>query len=353
MEKLEGQVQMHETSLDELDRSILHALQISPRATWTEIGGVLGVDSATVGRRWERLHAAGLAWTTCYPGMRLAGSICMAFIEIDVQSGQQVAVGRELATYPQVITVEHMAGGRDLLITVMIRDLGALSELLSDRISPLAGVVRTRAALGTKVFTEGSSWRLRALTPSQQRRLARPTATDLPPATDLEERDRRLITALSRNGRVTAVELAQETGLNAPSVRRRLAGMTHNGGLSLRCEIARDLTDWPVSASLWASVPPGQLDKVVQGLRALPELRLCASVTGPQNLLFTVWLKSVADVGRLEALLGERLPQLQLVDRAVALRQVKLMGRLLDDNGHAEGCVPIDPWLPPKSLPAA
>ncbi|MGW5646820.1 Lrp/AsnC family transcriptional regulator [Saccharopolyspora sp. NPDC003752] len=353
MEELEGQVWMHETSLDELDRSILHALQISPRATWTEIGGVLGVDSATVGRRWERLHAAGLAWTTCYPGMRLAGSICMAFIEIDVQSGQQVAVGRQLATYPQVITVEHMAGGRDLLITVMIRDLGALSELLSDRISPLPGVVRTRAALGTKVFTEGSSWRLRALTPSQQRRLARPTATDLPPATDLEERDRRLITALSRNGRATAVELGQETGLNAPSVRRRLAGLTHNGGLSLRCEIARDLTDWPVSASLWASVPPGQLDKVVQGLRALPELRLCASVTGPQNLLFTVWLKSVADVGRLEALLGERLPQLQLVDRAVALRQVKLMGRLLDGNGHAGGCVPIDPWLPPKSLPAA
>ncbi|MEU5845992.1 Lrp/AsnC family transcriptional regulator [Saccharopolyspora shandongensis] len=116
-------------------------------------------------------------------------------------------------------------------------------------------------------------------------------------------------------------------------------------------EVARNLTGWPIAATLWASVPPGELDKVVQGLGALPELRMCSSVTGPHNLLFTLWLKSVADLARLEALLADRLPQLQLVDRAVTLRMVKLMGRLLDEDGHASDCVPINPWLPPKQLP--
>lgn len=90
------------------------------------------------------------------------------------------------------------------------------------------------------------------------------------------------------------------------------------------------------------------MEKTAQVLGSLPELRLCTSVTGPQNLLLTVWLASLADVGRVEALLAERLPQLHLVDRSVALRQVKLMGRLIDEQGAGAECVPIAPWLPPR-----
>lgn len=58
-------MQDSKTALDELDRSILHALQISPRASGTEVGRALDVDGATVGRRWDRLHSTGKAWTTC------------------------------------------------------------------------------------------------------------------------------------------------------------------------------------------------------------------------------------------------------------------------------------------------
>ncbi len=336
---------MQENALDGLDRAVLHALQIRPRASWTELGRVLDVDPATVGRRWVRLHRTGSAWTTCYPGGRLMGSVCLAFVEIDVHAGRAVEVGRTLATYPQVVTVEQMAGGRDLFTTVMIRDLGALSELVTEHIAALPGVLRTRAQLSTRVFTEGSRWRLRALTPAQRSRLAPPAADRASGA--LDDHDLRLVTALSADCRRAAVDLADEVGLSPPNVRRRVAALAHAGDAAMRCEIARDLTGWPISASLWASVPPGQLDKVVAGLGALPELRMCSTVTGPHNLLFTVWLKSVADVGRLEALLGERLPQLRLVDRAVALRQIKLMGRMLDEHGRAGEAVPIDPWTGP------
>ncbi|MEV6226624.1 Lrp/AsnC family transcriptional regulator [Saccharopolyspora shandongensis] len=342
-------MQEKERTLDELDRSILHALQISPRASWTEVGRVLDVDAVTAARRWDRLRSTGQAWTTCYPGVRLIDAIFTAYVEVDVQSGRAMEVARTLATYPQVATVEHLAGGRDLLVMVLVQDLGALSELVSERISALPGVARTRAALGTRVFTEGSRWRLRSLTTAQQRQLARPAADQ--PRANLDEHDHRLITALSRDARAPAVELARETGLSAPNVRRRIAGLTHHGDAVLRCEVARNLTEWPIAATLWASVPPGELDKVVQGMGALPELRMCSSVTGPHNLLFTLWLKSVADLARLEALLADRLPQLHLVDRAVTLRMVKLMGRLLDEDGHESGCVPINPWSPPKQLP--
>ncbi|GAA3353999.1 hypothetical protein GCM10017744_009850 [Streptomyces antimycoticus] len=53
--------------LDELDRGLVHALQIHPRAPWTLVGDVLAVNPVTAARRWRRLQEAGLAWVTAYP----------------------------------------------------------------------------------------------------------------------------------------------------------------------------------------------------------------------------------------------------------------------------------------------
>ncbi|MEC4015298.1 Lrp/AsnC ligand binding domain-containing protein [Streptomyces sp. H27-D2] len=95
-----------------------------------------------------------------------------------------------------------------------------------------------------------------------------------------------------------------------------------------------------------ARVPADILESTARGLLSLAEVRLCASVTGPHNLLFTVWLRSVADVQRLEAQLAERLPHLTLLDRAIALRQVKLMRRRVGPGGRAVGVIPLDVWAP-------
>lgn len=339
------------SSLDALDRSILHALQMAPRTSWSDVGAVLGVDPATIGRRWERLHNSGQAWTTCYPGARPLARACVAFVEVEVRAGTSGTVADVLATYPQVVTVEHMAGGCDLLLTVMCSDLDALFELVSQRIAPLSDVVRTRTHVATRVYSEGGHWRLRVLTAAQQQQLAPPKPGNVQTPTELDDYDHRLITELSRDAREPAVRLAQKVGLSAPNVRTRLAAMVHHGDLSLRCEIARSLTSWPVVANAWANVPADRLDQVVQGLRSLAELRLCAAVTGPQNMLFAMQLSSVADVSALETMLAERLPHLHVADRSVAMRHVKLMGRLLDKQGRATGCVPIDPWLSPDTLP--
>ncbi len=51
------------------------------------------------------------------------------------------------------------------------------------------------------------------------------------------------------------------------------------------------------------------------------------------------------DVHRLEATIEDRMPGVQIVDRAVVLRTVKLMGRLLDDTGAACGFVPLPAYL--------
>ncbi|MFF2513469.1 Lrp/AsnC family transcriptional regulator [Streptomyces sp. NPDC058086] len=83
--------------LDELDRGVVHALQIHPRAPWTLVGEVLGVNPVTAARRWHRLEEAGLD---------------------DVEETSRV-----LAGVREVRSCAITAGPHNLVIDVRLRDL--------------------------------------------------------------------------------------------------------------------------------------------------------------------------------------------------------------------------------------
>ncbi|MER6273808.1 hypothetical protein ACFY0B_11540 [Streptomyces sp. NPDC001797] len=120
------------------------------------------------------------------------------------------------------------------------------------------------------------------------------------------------------------------------------------GLLRFRCDFARPLGGWPVAATLWARVPPADLPEIGHALVRLPETRNCAAVRGPHNLVLQASLHSVSDVLRLETQLATAHPSLDIVDRVIALRQDRLMGRLRDPHGRSVGIVPPDFWSEPE-----
>ncbi|MFD8216034.1 AsnC family protein [Streptomyces sp. NPDC059697] len=73
--------------LDELDRGVVHALQIHPRAPWTLVGEVLGVNPVTAARRWHRLEEAGLAWVTACPRLSNSRIVVTGVVEVDTEPG--------------------------------------------------------------------------------------------------------------------------------------------------------------------------------------------------------------------------------------------------------------------------
>jgi DNA-binding Lrp family transcriptional regulator len=91
--------------------------------------------------------------------------------------------------------------------------------------------------------------------------------------------------------------------------------------------------------------PASQRDKVAQRLATLQEARAVVAIVGRYDLAVDVWTRTLDDIQRLEATIEERMPGVQIVDRAVVLRTVKLMGRLLDDTGAACGFVPLPVYL--------
>lgn len=333
--------------LDGVDAALVHALQISPRASWATLAQVLGQDAVTLARRWRRLTERGAAWISCYPGPPLAasGQGVLAFIEVDCANGRLTEVADHLAAQPVVSTVEHVTGDRDLLLTVMAADLGALSRWITDVLGALPGVTGKRTHLAGAIYTEGSRWRLRALRPDQVARLSqhRP-ARDHPAGPDLTELDRRIIVALSVDGRASYTALAERCGSSVDTVRRRTARLLDSGAVQPRCEIARPLSARPVAAVLWAQAAPDSLQHAVRVIAGLPDTRLCAGITGRHNLLVIAWVRSADDIQRLETRVAAHVPGITVGDRAVALAPVKLSGHLLDERGYHRGTVPLDGW---------
>jgi DNA-binding Lrp family transcriptional regulator len=302
--------------IDELDLSLVDALRLDPRASWSRLAGPLGVDPATLSRRWARLSGGGDAWVTCYP------------------SAERMGIG--------------------LMLTVAALEPEQITGYVLDRVGRLPGVLRTRTAFVERTLREGSRWREGALDPAQREAIGGTAdAAPAPPAEPglraaLARRalaDRTLMQALGADGRMSFAELATRTRLPATTVRRRLGELRESGRLVLRCDASPRLGGHVVGTMLWLDVPPSELDATAGWLGELPATRMCGLVAGSAaNVAAYVMTHQVGDARRIEAALAQRFPASRVVGRQVTLRTVKLVGRLLDPDGRARGYVPIDPW---------
>ncbi|MFI0354613.1 Lrp/AsnC family transcriptional regulator [Actinomadura sp. 9N407] len=338
-------------ALDELDYQLVTALQTAPRADWRRIGRAVGVDATTAARRWARLTEAGLAWISCYPGMIEGVTTLPAFIEVDCAPGMAHEAAAQIAGDPNVINVEHVTGNRDLLLTALLPGQGALSRYVAYRLGRLEQVVATRTQIGTAIHAEGSRWRIDRLEgptgePSRDRLGQERLAQDRPGRGRgaIKRSDVELVRLLGHDCRQPVARLAERTGLSPTTVRRKLQRLDADRALIYRCEVARLASGWPVAVNFWGAVASAEVAEVAARLAGLREIRLCTSLSGPSNLLFTVWLRSYEHIQAFETELGRRFPTLAINDRAVTLWPMKLGGHILDPDGRHLRAVPFEAW---------
>jgi DNA-binding Lrp family transcriptional regulator len=347
---LDGGKLKETVSLSELDLALINALQISPRASWTAVGDALGISPVTASRHWDRLVSPGLAWVTAHPGPRCAVSHCVAFVEVRCVPGDSHAVATALARDAHAISVDLITSDADLFVTVLTPGLATLERYIYGRIAQLPGVTSIETTLATQIYGEGSRWRLRSLDPEQRTTLHLLEADSAGSAVrhQFSPLDQKIFLALGEDGRLPWAALAAHTGTTPATARRTLDRLVTTGEVALRCDVAAQLTGWPVDAWLRAQVPPQDLEGTARALLQLPELRMCAAVTGKQNLFIAVWLRTLADIARLEIALTRRFSQLTITDRAIVLRTSKRMGHTLDEQGCSAAMTPMDIWSDPN-----
>ncbi|MEV6066524.1 Lrp/AsnC family transcriptional regulator [Nocardia sp. NPDC052001] len=331
--------------MSEEDLALIHALQLRPRASWTELGGVLGVDPVTVARRWQRLGERGEAWVCMSPGPALYDHVCAAYVDIDCAAGETATVVAALARHPHMLTLERAGGSNRIFATVATRDFDQMARYTLDLLPAVPHIAAIRTQIVTHWFAEGGSWRIDALAPDQRQRLRTPAiAATRAHDRRITEVDRAMMGQLSLDGRASHRAVAAALGTSGATVKRRIDELTRLGMLKFRCDFARPLGGWPVAVTYRATAPTAALPEIGYALIRLPQTRNCAAVSGTHNLILQAGLHSVAEVTRFENQLTTAHPGLLVAERTVTLRHEKLLGRILDSHGRSRDIVPPDIW---------
>ncbi|MEI7058774.1 Lrp/AsnC family transcriptional regulator [Nocardioides sp. CCNWLW239] len=337
-------------TLDEDDFSLIHALQIRPRATWTDLAAALGTSPTTLSRRWERLRADGSAWVIGHPRVRGHHGASLAIAEISCVSGRTGTLAQELAEWPMIITIEEAARDYGLIVTAVGLGPGDMPKLLLDDLSALPGVLGVRAHHVARLHLDASSWRVGGLDHERAQAVARIPDHGGGPSTPVNpwaEPYAGITQALIKNGRSSAADIARQTGRPLSTSRRQLGQLLASDSLTFRCEVAQGLTPLPIVVQTWCQVPVGAVAECVSRLRTTPGVRQVVGLPGPTNLLISTWARSAESAMLLHEHLQRDLA-LKVVESAIILRQIKRLGWRLDELGRATG--PLVPYPPNASV---
>ncbi|SJM63672.1 Lrp/AsnC family transcriptional regulator [Gulosibacter sp. 10] len=352
MRKISRNDRLYEPSiLDDEDAMLIHALQIAPRASWAELGAVLGVHPSTLATRWQRIVDAGVAWVSAHPiGTRT--NPMLVFIEVRCGLAVRETVIGAFSRFPEIVSIDISARDRDMLLTVSADSIESVSEWLMPEIAKIPGVVHLDISMVTRLHFGGDGFRMRALGREQQRAAERlaPRRAERGPASRIHPD---VLRALVYDGRRPAADIARELGLAEATVRRQIRSALARDVLRLRCDVSQDMTGLPVTCQWYGALPAALHDAAAEAISHLPGLRLCASTTGRTNFFIVMWLRSVGDVLAVEQELAAAVPELELRENAVALQIVKRVGWLLGEGGRATGEVVPPRWGLPRGAAAA
>ncbi|MET9213030.1 MULTISPECIES: Lrp/AsnC family transcriptional regulator [unclassified Nocardia] len=334
-----------ESGIGETDLALIDAIQCAPRAPWSRIGPVVGLDPTTAARRWTALCDAGLVWVTAYES---GAAATVAFVELRCHPSAIERIGSAVSAEPWVFTVDETAGEYDLLISVASADLPALARWLRVLVAGLDGVHSTRIRVGTRCYRKGAGWRVGVLSAAQSAAL-----TPLQPAVSMtysthtanrpSPQDQTLVDALGPDARMSYIALGTATGTSEYAARRRLQRLIRSGVVMLRGDFAYAPAGLSTLAIYRLVIPHAELDHASRRLAERADVCLCTSITGGANLMVKVVCAGLDGLHDFETALAAQSPAARIEDRTIVVRTRKRLGRLLDDTGRAIGHVPFGP----------
>jgi Lrp/AsnC family leucine-responsive transcriptional regulator len=111
--------------------------------------------------------------------------------------------------------------------------------------------------------------------------------------------DRRILRILLEDARTSVAEIARRVKMSAPSVAERMKRLEESGTVEgYRVAIDPAALGLPLGAWLRVRPVPGELGRVAEILKSIPEIAACDRVTGEDCFIARVQVRSVADLER-------------------------------------------------------
>lgn len=307
---------------DDLDRALLHALQVDGRAPFRRIGEVLGVSDRTVARRFARLRAAR-ALRVLGLSDPAVGPATQWLLRLRAAPRTAVETAEALARRVDTSWVNLCAGGTEIVATVY----GAgVDPLLLDVVPRTRHVHDVRADRVLHVFYGGPGEPFAKhgpLTADQVARLAAHLPAVGPRAGPVDATDLRLLELLRDDGRAPVDDLAAATGTAPGTVRRRLRDLRAGGTLHLDVDVDPGVVSLPVHTLVRWAVAPRDLDGAGRQLAGHPPVSFAAATTGTTALFASVETRDVDDLYRYLTGPAAALPGVREIRTTPVLRTAK------------------------------
>ncbi|RII20764.1 DNA-binding transcriptional regulator AsnC [Streptomyces sp. YIM 130001] len=326
-------------TLDDLDRRLVHALQIDGRAPFSRIAAVLGVPERTVARRYHRLRSALVVRVA---GLVDSARIGMAdwFVRVDCAPDATEALTSVLAQRDDTSWIAPLAGGSGLVCMVRTPAPGQAvggrdgGRPFFEQLTRTPGVRNVQAGCVLRPVAGVGGWsgRTSALGAGEQARLRaaeESAAGEAGGPLGWSDADARLAGELARDGRADIRYLADATGWSTSTTRRRIARLRATGVLHFEVDVDPAHFGAPVEALLWLDVAPGALTAVTEALAQHATVAFAAAVTGPAAVFAMLQCRDAAALyDYLSQDLGA-LPGITRAETALIQRRTKRAGAVL------------------------
>jgi Lrp/AsnC family transcriptional regulator, leucine-responsive regulatory protein len=116
----------------------------------------------------------------------------------------------------------------------------------------------------------------------------------------LDSTDRKILGALTSDGRVSLAELGRRVNLSSPAVAERVRRLERVGVITgYRAEVDPRLLGFQLTAIVRIKPAPGQLPRIPELAAAIPQISECHRITGEDCFYMKVYLRSIEELSGL------------------------------------------------------
>jgi Lrp/AsnC family transcriptional regulator, leucine-responsive regulatory protein len=137
--------------MDEIDRRLVAALAQDGRASWQQLGAIVGLSPNTVAERVRRLVAAGvIRGFHASVNQRALGRNLKVLIDLTIRDeASRADFEAAMATHAQVLSASHVTGQYDYQLVVVAADTDELQSFI-DLLKSRLGIRLTNTRLVLK-----------------------------------------------------------------------------------------------------------------------------------------------------------------------------------------------------------
>jgi DNA-binding Lrp family transcriptional regulator len=143
----------------------------------------------------------------------------------------------------------------------------------------------------------------------------------------LDNTDRKILTALQRQCRMSAQELAEATGISQATCWRRLKALEESGVVKgYRAILDREKIGLAVIAFVNVTIERQHakaVSEIEKKIRARPEVLECYATTGDADFTLRIVARDISDYDRFLQKFLLELPEVRQVRSSIALREIK------------------------------